>query len=183
MPPRAIRSHVALTISRLRASPVRAQCRSRNSSTIDGGNLGAPPKPPHSSSWSAPSPPPAAAPPRGRVETRRWEAGAFPARRPSPLAQLPDDLSGSRNELVPPLLPRLRDRRTDPKERRHSAAVRRREVGTAEERLAGGREEAGHRPAAMTRHRLSRLHVDGVDVRPLLAVDLHADEVLVHVRP
>jgi hypothetical protein len=31
-------------------------------------------------------------------------------------------------------------------------------------------------------HRLHRLHVDGVDVRALLAVDLHVHEVLVHVR-
>ena len=62
-------------------------------------------------------------------------------------------------------------------ERRHAVARLRREVGAGEERLAVRRQEHGHRPAALAGHRLGRLHVDGVDVRPLLSVDLDADEV------
>ena len=66
-------------------------------------------------------------------------------------------------------------------EARHAAAVVRREVGAAVEGHAVGVEEDGHRPAAVAGHRLHRLHVDRVDVGALLAVDLDADEVLVHV--
>ena len=60
--------------------------------------------------------------------------------------------------------------------------LRGREVGAAEERAAVGREEHGHRPAALAGHGLDGLHVDGVDVGPLLAVDLDVDEQLVHHR-
>ncbi len=56
-----------------------------------------------------------------------------------------------------------------------------REVGAAVEGHALGVEEDGHRPAALAGHRLHRLHVEGVDVGALLAVDLDVDEVLVHV--
>ncbi len=66
-------------------------------------------------------------------------------------------------------------------EARHAVAVVGREVGAAVERDALGVEEDGHRPAAAAGHRLHRLHVDRVDVGPLLAVDLDVDEVLVHV--
>ena len=55
-----------------------------------------------------------------------------------------------------------------------------REVGAAEERVAVGVEEDGHRPAAVAGHRLHGRHVDLVEVGPLLAVDLDVDEVLVH---
>ena len=56
------------------------------------------------------------------------------------------------------------------------------EVGAGEERAALVVEHARHRPAALPGHRDGRLHVDRVDVRPLLAVDLDAHVVLVHVR-
>ena len=55
-------------------------------------------------------------------------------------------------------------------------------VGAAVERLARRGEEARHRPAALAGHRLRGRHVDGVDVRPLLPVDLDRDEVRVHLR-
>ena len=58
----------------------------------------------------------------------------------------------------------------------------RRQVGAAEERLALRRQEDGQRPAAAAGQRDDRVHVDRVDVGPLLAVDLDADEVLVHQR-
>ena len=58
----------------------------------------------------------------------------------------------------------------------------RRVVGAGVERHAVGRQERVQRPAAVAGHRLHRVHVDRVDVRALLAVDLHAHEVLVHQR-
>ena len=45
-----------------------------------------------------------------------------------------------------------------------------------------GVQEDGHRPAAVSGHRLHGGHVDGVEVRALLAVDLDVHEVLVHER-
>ena len=63
---------------------------------------------------------------------------------------------------------------------RHPVARLRREVRAAEERLALGREEDRHRPAALARQRDDRVHVERVDVGPLLAVDLDVDEALVH---
>jgi hypothetical protein len=51
MPPRAIASQVASTIASDAVSPVRAWWRSSISSTIDGGNFGAPPKPPRTTSY------------------------------------------------------------------------------------------------------------------------------------
>ena len=57
-----------------------------------------------------------------------------------------------------------------------------REVRAGVERLAAGREEHRHRPAALPGHRDGRVHVERVDVGPLLAVDLDVDEVLVHQR-
>ena len=51
-----------------------------------------------------------------------------------------------------------------------------REVGAAVERHALRRQEHGHRPAAVPGHGLHGLHVDGVEVGALLAVDLDIDE-------
>ena len=53
-------------------------------------------------------------------------------------------------------------------------------VRAAEERLALGREEHGHRPAAVPGQRDDGVHVERVEVGPLLAVDLDVDEELVH---
>ena len=53
------------------------------------------------------------------------------------------------------------------------------EVRAREERLAVRREEYAHRPAALLREHLHRLHVDGIDVRALFAIHLHRDEPLV----
>ena len=62
------------------------------------------------------------------------------------------------------------------------AAVARllREVRAAPHRLARGRQEHRERPAALLAEQMQRVHVDLVDVGPLLAVDLDADEQLVH---
>ena len=50
----------------------------------------------------------------------------------------------------------------------------------AEERLAGRGQEDRHRPAALPGQRDDGVHVDRVEIGPLLAVDLDADEALVH---
>ena len=57
----------------------------------------------------------------------------------------------------------------------------RREVRAGEERFGIRREEHRHRPSALTGERERRLHVERVDVRPLLAIDLDADEHAVHL--
>ena len=65
-------------------------------------------------------------------------------------------------------------------ERRHPVARLVGEVRAAVERLAVRREEHAHRPAAAAGQRLHGVHVDRVDVGPLLPVDLDADECAVH---
>ena len=66
---------------------------------------------------------------------------------------------------------------------RTSIPVAWREVGAAEERLSRRRQPHRHRPAAtpLVEH-LNGAHVDGVDVGPLLAVDLDDHVVLVQER-
>ncbi len=56
------------------------------------------------------------------------------------------------------------------------------EVGAAVERAPVGGEEHRHGPASAAGEGLHGVHVDGVDVRSLLAVDLHVDEQVVHHR-
>ena len=63
----------------------------------------------------------------------------------------------------------------------HGCPVLRGKVGAAVEGLALRRQEGGQRPASPAGQRLHRLHVDAVQVRPFLPVDLDADEVLVHL--
>ena len=56
------------------------------------------------------------------------------------------------------------------------------EIGAAPDRLAGGGQEHGQRPAALLSGGVKRGHVDLVDIRPLLTVDLDVHEKLVHDR-
>ncbi len=86
-----------------------------------------------------------------------------------------------RPQLVAPAREGVDHRLHHHAEARHPAALVRREVGAAVEGHAVGVAEDRHRPAAAAGHRLHRLHVEGVDVGALLAVDLDVDEVLVHV--
>src|SRR5665811_2481432 len=65
------------------------------------------------------------------------------------------------------------DPRENLAEGRHTVGRLRREVCSAVEGLAVGREEDAHRPAALAGHLLDRGHVDLVQIRSLLAVDLH----------
>ena len=53
-------------------------------------------------------------------------------------------------------------------------------ISSAPHRLRLRREKHGQRPAALLAQQMQRVHVDLVDVRPLLAVDLDVDEQLVH---
>ena len=148
-------------------------------SVIACGNFGARPNPPkRPSNW-----------PR-TVGDRLLEDRRRTARRRghgSPIAVL--SLDGVRAAAPPAasrsprrVAPRVVDRVEDPHEAGHARAVVGREVRAAEERTTVGVEEHRHRPAAAAGHRLDRLHVDGVDVGALLAVDLHVHEALVHDR-
>ena len=84
-----------------------------------------------------------------------------------------DDLPAARR-------PRLRDGLEHLRPGGHARARRGREVRARVERHLLGRAEDVQRPAAVAGHGLHRVHVDRVDVRSLLAVDLDAHEVLVH---
>ena len=54
------------------------------------------------------------------------------------------------------------------------------EVCTSKNRLAVRQKKDRKRPAAATRHYLDGAHIDLVEVRTLLAIDLDIDEVFVH---
>ena len=56
------------------------------------------------------------------------------------------------------------------------------EVCTSKNRLAVRQKKDRKRPAAATRHYLDRAHIDLVEVRTLLAIDLHVHVQLVHDR-
>ena len=90
------------------------------------------------------------------------------------------ELAGLRLHVVAPRAPQRVDAAAQVGERDHPARAALREVRAAEERAAVGRQEHGHRPAAVAAHGLDGLHVDLVDVGPLLAVDLDVDEQVVH---
>ena len=92
------------------------------------------------------------------------------------------ELVGLLEEVVALGVPELVDPLAQLDEADHPAAALLREVGAGEERAPVGRAHHRHRPAALAGHGLRGLHVDVVDVGPLLAVDLHVHEVAVHHR-
>ena len=96
--------------------------------------------------------------------------------------QRADERLGLRGDVLGPLPVRVGDRAQHLPERGQPVPRLGREVRAAEERLAVGREEDGQRPAALPGERDDGVHVDRVDVRPLLAIDLDVDEELVHHR-
>ncbi len=116
------------------------------------------------------------------LEDRGRQRAALPAADRGALLDRLMQLLGLLVELVAPVMPRVVDRLEQAHEAGHPLTVFRREVGAAEERATLVVEEDGHRPAAAARHRLHRLHVDGVDVGAFLTVDLHVDEPVVHLR-
>ena len=70
-------------------------------------------------------------------------------------------------------------REEHPTESRPTVGVLRREVRPAVEGLPVGREEPRERPSSLTRDGADRLLVPGVDVGPLVSVDLDRDEMFV----
>ena len=86
------------------------------------------------------------------------------------------------DELVAPLAPGVGDPLQHLTERRHAVRRLRREVGARVERTSVGGEEGGQRPPSVSVDGLYRVHVDPVEVRPLLPVDLDRDEARVHER-
>ena len=167
MPPAAIASSVRRVISSVAAR------RGGTRAPVRGGNFGARPKPP-----------------QRRVEDRardfsvRCRAGRPRAGRSTHVGATGADVLGEVRaravHLVAARVPCLGDREQHLRERGQPVARLRREVGAAEERLAVRRQEHGHRPAAAAGQRDDRIHVDRVEVGALLAIDLDADEALVH---
>jgi hypothetical protein len=108
-----------------------------------------------------------------REQRRR---AAQPLALPERLGQLAPRLE----DFAAPRAPGVGDRRQQLREAGQAVPVLGREVRPAVERRAVRREEDRHRPAAAAGHGLHGLHVDVIDVRPLLAVHLHVDEPRVH---
>jgi hypothetical protein len=113
---------------------------------------------------------------RQRVRPGRRLPGVEERRAP----QRAGELTGLRVDVVPPGAPQLVDAAAQVGERDHAAPLLAREVRAAEERSPVRGEEDGHGPAAVAVEGVDGLHVDLVDVRPLLAVDLDVDEQVVH---
>ena len=172
MPPAFIASSMARTASPKRRSPRRNISFQKKRKIGALGNLGAPLKPPWTGSTALES----ASPMRSR------SAGATPApafssesfARWSARVRPRCSISSRRVRHVAST-----DWRTCRNEGRPVARLGR-PIGAAEHRLAVGREKHGERPAALLAERVQRAHVDVVDVRPLLAVDLDVDEQRVH---
>ena len=158
------------TASSACGEPVRSQCRSSASSNADGGNFGAPPNPPCAVSSSR------------RTAATAWSQSAGSTCGPatgqsgSHRAQFAGDLVGRLLDLAAAIAPGLGDRR----KQLQKAGFR--IVGAAEERPAVGRQETRHGPAALPGERDGGVHVDRVDVGPLLAIHLDAHEPGVHRR-
>jgi hypothetical protein len=95
-------------------------------------------------------------------------------------AQALDDRARLPADLLALLVPGGADRQQHVAPARQPVARLGREIGAAPERHAVGGEEGVQRPAALAGHGLHRVHVDRVDIGVLLAVDLDADEALVH---
>ena len=174
MPPRAIRSAVSRRPSRsASAEPVRSWWRSRNSSDHRRREL---------RRAAEPAVPARRSSPRRSCDGGRRGASASTRRgrqrRGGVVGEPRGDLPGRAAHPLAVLAPGLRHGF----EQRCAEARGGRVVGAAVERLARRGEEAGHRPAALAGHRLGGRHVDRVDVRPFLAVDLDRDEVRVELR-
>jgi hypothetical protein len=64
---------------------------------------------------------------------------------------------------------------------RHAMTIFRRKVGAAIERNLIGSKKNGHRPSSPSREHLDRLHVDRIEVGPLLSIHFDVDEEFVHI--
>ena len=168
IPPDAIASSEVVT-TRLASSPALVMyARSTSSRWNVDGNLGADPNPPHSASNAA------GHALEGGVDDARvpgtsdfgvGRGAAADRARPAPWRWL---------EVGATVVPHVVEGVEQLQE------VRLGEVRPAPERSSVGVEGDRHRPSAAAGQRLHRVHVDGVDVGPLLAVDLDVDELGVH---
>ena len=161
-----------MIISRVSGAPVRTSSRHRKSIVIACGNFGARPNPPHCGSNCERT---------LRTAVERI-SGSMPevAGAQHVLVDGFGELGGLLLHVVALLVPGLGHDLAD----RANAGMPCRsslgKVGAAVERAAVGREPHRHRPTAAAGERLHGLHVDRVDVGPLLAVDLHVHEEPVH---
>ena len=129
--------------------------------------------------------------PAGALERRRGGGavvgrpvrvrGTAPLDRPLHRLDRPGGALGRRLDLLASVRPGVCERRQDGAEGGLPVPSRLREVRAAEERTPVGRQHHRHGPAPVAGHRLHRGHVDRVDVGALLAVDLDAHEVAVHL--
>ncbi len=167
MPPRAIASQVPTTMSSAVAGAgVVAQQELQHHRRRE---LRRAAEPALAASYDARSD--AAAPSSTSASTRR--RGQLPRR-----GQRGDDPLPGLVHLVPPVPPGLGDRAEQPLE----GPPRWGKYVPQKNGSPSGVRKHGHRPAALPGQRLGRLHVDGVDVGPLLAVDLDAARSGVHGR-
>src|ERR1043166_2390125 len=95
-------------------------------------------------------------------------------------AKLGENLPGRLTHLFGAGAEGFGDGGEDAREAGHLVSVFGREVGSAVEGDEVRREEDCERPAAVARHHLDGVHVNLVEVGALLAVNLDADEVVVH---
>ena len=95
------------------------------------------------------------------------------------IPQLRGQLAGLLDHLIPLLQPGAVDGQNHLIETGHRRPRPRRKVGASIKRLQIGSQEHRHRPAAATRQNLHGRHIDVVQVRPLLAIDLDVHEPLV----
>ena len=143
--------------------------RSRPSSTIDGGNLGAPPKP---AAHLVELPLQLGT---GLVQARDGDLAGQP--RGVPPSELAGDAVGAGQHLVAPVPPGGGDGVQHLAERGQPVSGAGREVGAGVERATVRGEEHAHRPTTLAGQRLGGGHEHRVDVRPLLPVHLDRDEV------
>ena len=115
-----------------------------------------------------------------REKTRRQRLGR--ARALARLADRVHEPAGLLFEVATAVAIGLRDRLEHLAEARHAMPRLWREVRAAPERTPIRGQEDGHRPTAVAGESDDRVHVEPVDVRPLLPVDFHRDEPLVHER-
>ncbi len=107
-------------------------------------------------------------------------AQAAPRRRARQFGEAIAERRDVGRDLVPVLAVGARDGLQNVGEAGTSVAWRRGEIGSAPEGMPVRSEEHGQRPAALlTHHRQGRL-INGIDVRPLLAIDFDVDEQIVH---
>ncbi len=169
MPPEAMASSVVVTTCSAPSPAPARLARSRSSRFMVWGNFGAGPKPPQRESNE-----PASCCSAALISAR--PGSSLPALRLAVRSSAFTSSEAVWSTLLAPVPPGVVDGGHQLQERGLG------EVGAAVERAPVGGEEHRHGPAAPAGEGLHGVHVDGVDVRPLLAVDLHVDEQVVHHR-